>query len=137
MEETIDVVTSFLVNDKKILLVKRSEAVRTYPGQWAGISGYREDNPPVAQAKQEIFEETGLTEEVIELEARGKKIKVESNQQNHFWQIHPFKFRTKENPKIELNWENSEFRWCSQEKLRELETVPRLEEAWRSVADEG
>ena len=34
-----DVVTAILVRNRKILLLRRSDAVRSMPGLWAGVSG--------------------------------------------------------------------------------------------------
>ena len=57
------IVTSFLRNSEKILLLKRSEKVKSMKNLWAGISGIIEDNEkPIKRAKIEIFEEVGIEE---------------------------------------------------------------------------
>jgi len=43
MMEEKHVVTSFLEYDNKILILRRSQAVGTYQGKWAGVSGYIEE----------------------------------------------------------------------------------------------
>ena len=71
---------------------------------WAGVSGIIEknDTTPLARAKTEIFEETGINEEEIELLNANEQIKIESAQyKNHEWNIFPFLFSTK-NPKLNL-----------------------------------
>ena len=96
---------------------------------WAGVSGIIEknDTTPLARAKTEILEETGINEEEIELVKANERIKIESTQyKNHEWNIFPFLFKTK-NPEIKLNWENSEFKWIKPNEIKNYETVPELE----------
>ena len=96
---------------------------------WAGVSGIIEksDTTPLARAKIEIFEETGINESEIELLKANERIKIESAQyKNHEWNIFPFLFKTK-NPEIKLNWENSEFKWIKPNEIKNYETVPELE----------
>ena len=62
----IAIVTSFLRYNDKILLLKRSEKVRTMKGLWSGISGIIENNEsPINRAKIEIFEEAGIHQEYL------------------------------------------------------------------------
>ena len=50
------IVTSFLKNSNKILLLKRSEKVKSMKNLWAGISGIIEGGEdPLNRAKIEIF----------------------------------------------------------------------------------
>ncbi len=50
------IVTSFIKDEQKILILKRSDKVKTMKGLWAGISGIIEKNEtPLARAKIEIF----------------------------------------------------------------------------------
>ena len=123
------IVTSFLKNDDKILILKRSGMVKSMKGLWSGVSGIIEkDEVPLARAKIEIFEEVGLEEKHIKLLKSSEQIKVESSQyRNHGWEIFPFLFETT-NTEIKLNWENSEFKWINRDQLKEFETVPNLEE---------
>ncbi len=122
------IVTSFIKDNEKLLILKRSDKVRSMKGLWAGISGIIEKNEvPLKRAKIEIFEEVGITEDVITLVKSAEKMKVDSPQyENHEWEIFPFLFETK-NPKIKLNWENSEFKWINVEELENYETVPSLQ----------
>lgn len=122
------IVTSFLVNNDKLLLLKRSNKVKTMKGLWAGISGIIEnDESPLKRAKIEIFEEVGIPEEKIKLIKKGKQLRVNSPQyKNHEWEVFPFLFKV-ENPVIKLNWENSEFKWIKKEELTKFQTVPSLD----------
>ena len=51
------IVTSFIKDNKKILILKRSKKVKSMKGLWSGISGIIEkDEIPLERAKIEIFE---------------------------------------------------------------------------------
>jgi 8-oxo-dGTP pyrophosphatase MutT (NUDIX family) len=123
-----NVVTSFLNYNNKILILKRSEKVRTMKGLWSGISGIIENNEiPISRAKIEIFEEVGISEKHITLIKSTKEFTIESPQyKNQQWIIFPFFFTTDTNS-IKLNWENSDFRWIEVGQLKEFNTVPSLE----------
>ena len=125
---TTKIVTSFIKDNKKILILKRSEKVKSMKGLWAGISGIIEkDEMPLERAKIEIFEEVGILENAIRLIKSTKEIRINSPQyKNHEWEIFPFLFESKK-PNVKLNWENSEFRWIEIEELKNYETVPSLE----------
>ncbi len=122
------IVTSFIRNNDKLLILKRSDKVKSMKGLWAGISGIIEnDEEPLKRAKIEIFEEVGITEDKITLVKSAEGMRVNSPQyENHEWEIYPFLFET-ESPIIELNWENSEFEWINIEELENYETVPSLQ----------
>ena len=122
------IVTSFLRHNDKVLILKRSNRVKTMKGLWAGVSGIIENNEsPLERAKIEIFEELGIIEENISLVKSTDEMRVNSPQyKNHEWEIFPFMFET-EDPTITLNWENSEFRWIDINELTKFETVPSLQ----------
>jgi len=124
-----NIVTSFIKNGDRILILKRSDKVKSMKCLWAGVSGIIEknDTTPLARAKTEILEETGINEEKIELLKANERIKIEAAQyKNHEWSIFPFLFKTK-NLEIKLNWENSEFQWIKPNEIKNYETVPELE----------
>ena len=122
------IVTSFIRDNEKLLILKRSDKVKSMKGLWAGISGIIEKNEePLKRAKIEIFEEVGITEDLITLVKTSEEMRINSPQyKNHEWDIFPFLFEAK-NPKIKLNWENSEFKWINIEELENYETVPSLQ----------
>ena len=96
---------------------------------WAGISGIieKDDLSPLSRAKIEIFEETGIKQEQINLLKKFQQMKIISAQyKNHVWNIFPFLFKAK-NPEIKLNWENSDFNWIEPSQIKNYETVPELE----------
>lgn len=122
------IVTSFLCNNDRLLLLKRSNKVKTMKGLWAGISGIIENNEePLTRAKIEIFEEVGIKEEEIHLLKSSDEIAIVSPQyENHEWRIYPFLFEVK-NTNVHLNWENSDYRWIKPGEISNFETVPSLD----------
>ncbi|MEK0319558.1 MAG: NUDIX domain-containing protein [Nitrosopumilus sp.] len=122
------IVTSFIKNNGKLLILKRSDKVKSMKGLWAGISGIIEKNEvPLKRARIEIFEEVGITEDMIKLVRSAEEMRVNSPQyENHEWEIFPFLFEA-ENPIIKLNWENSEYKWINMEDLKNYNTVPSLQ----------
>ncbi len=128
------IVTSFITSNEKFLLLKRSEKVKSMKGLWAGISGIIEKNEePLQRAKIEIFEELGIKEEQIKLLKTAERMRVVSPQyKNHEWEIFPFLFEAN-NPAIKLNWENSEYKWISDDELNNYKTVPNLEKVLLSL----
>ena len=128
------IVTSFLTWDGQYLILKRSDKVRTMKELWAGVSGIIEGNEePFYRAKREILEETNISEKQITLVKAGTEIRTDSPQyDNHEWLIYPFLFSVKE-PKIKLNWENSEYRWITPSEITKFQTVPSLERVLTSL----
>ena len=132
-----DVVTVFLTLDGKVLVLKRSDKVRTYKGHWAGVSGYLESADPLEQAYEEMFEEMGLDKDDVSLVKMGKPLEVIDAVGEHVWQVHPFLFAVHSPDKIRLDWENVEMRWVFPEEIVQLQTVPALKEALDRVIGDG
>jgi len=128
--DMIDVVTSFLIKDGKVLVVRRGEDVGSFRGKWSAISGYLEDEDPKEQALQEIKEETGVD---VEFLSRGEPVMARG--EGKIWKVHPFLFETEGEPT--LNWENLEYEWMEPNKIQDLDTVPKLWEAYDSARREG
>ncbi len=73
------IVTSFIKDNEKLLILKRSDKVKSMKGLWAGISGIIEKNEvPLKRAKIEIFEEVGITEDMITLVKSAEEMRVNS-----------------------------------------------------------
>lgn len=128
------IVTSFIQDEQKLLILRRSNKVKTMKGLWAGISGIIEKNEaPLTRAKIEIYEETGISEDKIRLVKNAEKLRIYSPQyENHEWEIFPFLFEAK-NPVIKLNWENSEYTWITIDELKNYNTVPSLEKVLQNL----
>ena len=128
------IVTSFLSDRDKFLILKRSQNVKTMKGLWAAISGIIEGNEePLQRAKTEIFEETGLTEDSFVLLKAAPQMSISSPQYaNHEWTVFPFLFSVKE-PRIKLNWEHAEFKWINVNEISKYQTVPSLDKVLASL----
>ena len=128
------IVTSFIKDNDRFLLLKRSNKVKTMKGLWAGISGIIEnEEDPLNRAKIEIFEELGITEDKIKFLKAASKMTVHSPQyENHEWEIFPFLFESS-NPTIKLNWENSEYKWVTVNEIKNYETVPSIDKVLLSL----
>jgi len=122
------IVTSFITNDDKFLILKRSSQVKSMKSLWAGISGIIEKNEtPLDRAKIEIFEEVGIEEDQIKLIKSSNIMRISSPQyKNHEWEVYPFLFEGKD-LKIKLNWENSQYKWVRMDELKNYKKVPSLE----------
>ncbi|MDC0170949.1 NUDIX domain-containing protein [Candidatus Nitrosopelagicus sp.] len=122
------IVTTFLTNSDKILLLKRSQKVKSMKNLWAGISGIIEGNEePVKRAKIEVYEEVGIDESEIKLIKEGKVVLIESPQyENHQWEVYPFLFSCNDR-QVKLNWENSDSKWINVNELKDFTTVPSLD----------
>ena len=122
------IVTSFLTNSDNILLLRRSEKVKSMKNLWAGISGIIEGNEePIKRAQIEIYEEVGIKKSNITLIKEGDIILIESPQYtNHQWEVYPFLFSCTKR-EIKLNWENSDSKWIYMNELSDFRTVPSLD----------
>ena len=132
------VVTSFLLRDgpegEEILLVRRSQRVRTYQGAWAGVSGYLEAGvTPLEQAKTELREELGLDSNAVRLLRVGSPLPVVDESQHLSWLVYPFLFALEDKRALRLDWEAVEMRWVRPGDLGTFTTVPRLAEALAEV----
>ena len=130
-----DIVTAFIEYQGKILLLRRSQKVKTMKGKWAGVSGYIEKaEAPIGRALTEILEETGLTNENIKFLNDGKPLEAADITwpDNITWVVHPFYFRTNKN-EIHLDWEHDTYKWINPNEIENYDTVPRLREAFDRV----
>ncbi len=124
--EQVDVVTAFLKKDDSILLLKRSDEVKTYKGRWAGVSGYLDMDNPLEQAKTEIEEETKLDGKLL---SKGEIVRTREGRK--IWNVHPFLFEVDGEP--ELDWESEEYKWVRPDKIKKMKTVPKLWKAYISA----
>lgn len=134
------VVSCLLMNKhKQILILKRSQKVRTYKGKWGVAAGYiEEDETPYETALKEIQEETGLHENDVRLFREGEVIKftdVDENKTYH-WEVHPFLFFVETHKTIRIDWEHTEYQWIDPSNITQYETVPHLKEIVRKLFPE-
>jgi 8-oxo-dGTP pyrophosphatase MutT (NUDIX family) len=123
------IVTSFVTNNEKFLLLKRSNKVKSMKGLWGAVSGIIEEGEePLVRAKIEIYEEIGIKSQTLRLLKAGREMAITSPQYpDHQWIVFPFLFAT-DSPRISLNWENVSYQWIKADDIRNYDTVPSLSE---------
>ena len=123
-----NVVTCLLVNDDgDLLILKRSNRVRTYKGLWGGVAGYIEENEePYETALKEIREEAGLEKEDVTLVKQLEIVKFTDFYEGlrYDWEVFPFLFKTEKKSKIHIDWEHTEYRWITPTEIEKVDTVP-------------
>ena len=126
------VATSLLMNDEgKILILKRSNKVKTYKGLWGGVAGYVEENEePYDTAIKEINEEVGLNKRDISLIEQLDPIVLTDyyEKKRYDWKIFVFLFKIRKKSKIIIDWEHSEYRWILPSEIVKFDTVPHLKD---------
>lgn len=128
-DNRIKVITVFLINEGKILLLKRSPKVRTMKGMWAGISGYLENEDPLVQALKEIREESGLLESQVDLIRSADPLEARDTMlPNIVWIVYPYLFQST-TQSIKIDWEHDEYKWITPHDLTKYKTVPKLKDA--------
>ncbi|RJO61213.1 MAG: NUDIX domain-containing protein [Dehalococcoidia bacterium] len=126
------IVTCFLQQNFRILLLKRSQHVSTFKGKWAAVSGYIEAGSD-RQSLVEIEEETGLLPTDVMLIKKGDTVEVEDIQSRVRWVVHPYLYKVIGDKPVRIDWEHDEFQWIEPNKLGSFETVLGLAEALSRV----
>jgi len=119
-----EVVTVFLRHGPDVLLLERSDAVGSYPGQWGAVAGHAEGDPAAA-ARRELREEVGVDDAAFV--RRGDPFEVD-DPEHGTWRVHPFLFDA-ETRAVATNWETASREWVPATEIRRRDTVPDL---WRS-----
>ena len=132
--EQKNVVTSFLIHEGKVLILKRSTKVGSMRGMWAGVSGYLESGEePLDRALQEIEEETGFLRSKVKFLKRGEAVEApDPVRRDLVWVVHPFLFQVEESD-VRIDWEHDEYRWIRPGDIDQYSTVPSLKEALQKV----
>jgi 8-oxo-dGTP pyrophosphatase MutT (NUDIX family) len=131
------VATSLIINnDGKLLILKRSDKVKTYKGFWGGVAGYIEKNEkPIETAYKEIKEEVGFEKEYLTLKKRLDPIKIIDYYDNkrYAWEIFVFLFELSKKRNIKIDWEHSEYKWIRPSEIINYKTVPHLKEIVKKI----
>lgn len=96
---------------------------------WSAVSGTIKDcEEPIDRARIEILQETGMSHTQIRQVAESPMKSIVAPEYGDYqWDVFAFLFAA-DNPKITLNWENTEYRWVTLDKIRQYDTVPGLED---------
>ena len=126
-------VATCILTDKegKILILKRSDKVKTYKRMWSGVAGYIEENEePIDTAFKEILEERGIIKEENSLIKRGEPVCFTDiyEKERYDWMVFPFLFMIEKNKKVKIDWEHTEYKWILPSGLNNYDTVPHLKD---------
>lgn len=125
------VIVVFIEYKDKILLLKRSDKVRTYQGKWNAIAGYLDELKPIREkALEEIQEEAQINRDKILSFHIGETYKLKDNTINKTWIIHPVLVELKELPDIRIDWEHTEYKWIKPKELKKFDIVTNLEKSY-------
>ncbi len=128
------VVTCFVTFQDKILLLKRSDKVRTYRGKWNTVAGYIDEPKPLREkALQELSEELGISAEDIESITFGQPFEFHDLAIKKTWRVHPVLAALKRWVEIKLDWEHDDSRWILPDEIKNFDIVPRLEDSLQKV----
>jgi 8-oxo-dGTP diphosphatase len=134
MLKEIRSVTSFLEYRGEILILLRSDRVRSYKGIWGGVSGrIQNERTPLEQAELEVEEETGLSgEEILSVKA-GEVMEFDDSEIKIKKVVYPFLFQIKDPNKVVIDWEHTRCKWIKPFEIDEYVTMPKLKEAMLRV----
>jgi isopentenyldiphosphate isomerase len=122
------VVTVFIKYKNKILLLKRSNGVRTYKRKWNTVAGYIDRLVSAEDiALKEVDEELGIKKRDISALVSGNPYRFTDKKINKTWIICPFLLEVRKKPRIRLDWEHTEYKWIDPKSLMHFDTVPNLD----------
>ena len=115
---------AYIINNGKVLALKRSDIKKSNPGKWHVLSGAVEDGEtPLDCVLREINEELG-DDLCVDLVEESKYI---DKQEERSWETHLFVFEYK-GGNILLNRENSAYLWVSKEELLSMDVITSISE---------
>lgn len=119
------VITVFVRCGDEILLLKRSERVRTYRGKWNSVAGYLDELKPIREkVLEELEQELGIDRNEVVSVHMGKPYELVDSDIKKTWIIHPVMVDLVRKPEIKIDWEHSEYRWIRPEELKSLTHLP-------------
>ncbi len=125
--DTAPIISCFVKHQGEILILKRSLMITNYPRMWNMVSGYIDEPVSLeAKAREELREEIGLDLSLIESIKVGKINTYFDKKINKTWIIYPIIVDLIAKPKIQLDWEHSEYKWIKPKELKYYEIVPNL-----------
>lgn len=130
------VVTVFIKYNGRILLLKRSDKVRTYRGRWNTVAGYLDELKSVREkVLEEMREEVGVKENNILSIYYGEPYKFTDSKINKTWIVHPVLVELRGEPDLMLDWEHTEYKWIRPEEIKQFDIIPRLEKSLKRILD--
>jgi len=126
------VLSCFVESHGKLLLLKRSGKVRSYQGKWCAVAGFIDQAKPIEDiAYAELKAELGLGRDDIAELVLGQPYDYADDALGKCWRVYPMLARLRGTPRIEIDWEHTDFEWIAPEDLGNYDTVPKLDESMR------
>ena len=108
----------------KILLAKRAEDRRLYPGVWETIDGFLDDKKSIEEkAVEELAEEVGIPADAVSSLTRGQTALHEDPDHTKTWLLVPVLAKVTTTEYV-LDWEASEACWFSPTELKQVQLIP-------------
>lgn len=115
----------------KVLMLKRPDTARSFPGRWSLVAGKREPGEdPLDTARREIMEETRIS--VGEPAVSLGPMMVREN--DVIWKVHMYAFVLEHADPV-LNRENVDFRWVSPDDIHDGQAVSLTRDAVRKMIE--
>lgn len=110
----------------KILLLKRSDTMRLYPGVWNGTSGFLDDDKSlIEKVVEEMTEEIGIGKAHILAITPGPIFHLEAPEYDKTWIVHPVLVEV-DTDEVVTDWETQEHKWVTLEETRTMNLLPGL-----------
>ncbi len=122
-------VSSVVLINGKILMLKRPENSRSYPGRWSLCAGKIEKGEsPDQAAVREIAEETKIKDPVF----KGKLPPVTVRENKVIWKVYPFIFDAGDAKPV-LNHENEDYKLVTLDEMQSLNLVDKTVDVVREL----
>ena len=113
------------------LLLRRSDKVSNYRGEWNVVGGYLDEVRPIREkVLEELDEELKIQENQIEVMEFGDAFEINDNTIGKKWIIKPVLVEMRDKPDVILDFEHTEFKWVNIEDLRNYKVVFGLEKTF-------
>lgn len=122
-------VSSVVLIDGKIMMLKRPENSHSYPGRWSLCAGKIEKGEsPDQAAVREIAEETKIKDPVF----KGKLLPVMVREDKILWKVYPYIFDAGDSKPV-LNHENENYRLVTIDEMQSLNLVDKTVDVVREL----
>ncbi|MDO8628640.1 MAG: NUDIX domain-containing protein [Nanoarchaeota archaeon] len=130
------VILAYVRFQGKLLLMKRSAISRSFPHLWSIVTGHIElgDGDSLLAAVREIYEETGITPDRLQLVKRLAPFKAKMSDRTRI--VHPFLFDALTND-VRLNDEHAGFAWIDHSELDNYHCVEGLDLVWKRLHEKS
>lgn len=117
--DLVESVSSAVMVDGKVLMLKRPDDARSFPGVWSLVAGKIDKGElPAETARRELMEETKI--QVFNPDRTEMPVYV--REKDKIWKVYPFLYRMA-SAKPRLNHENITYEWVDIEDIPSRDTV--------------